>query len=116
MTQASSITVNNPKVDGRKNRPGRFEIVIRHEEEVDFAAPTPVFKRRSGWHVRWRSDGNLRIISSTEVLTSKRNAERAIEAEAGVAEVHQDNDKLWAVLVDGSRREIRIVDERGLRD
>lgn len=103
-------THNRPKPDKRKNRLGRFEIVVRHR-----TLPTPdpeVLKVVSEWHTRWRADGNLRIVSTSETLTSKRNAERSIASEAGVHKVHQDNDKLWAVLADGSRREIRILDER----
>lgn len=110
LVASASMTLNNPKPDGRKNRLGRFEIVVRHQEEA--TADPEIKKVASAWHVRWRADGNLRMVSSTEVLTSKRNAERAIEAHAGVSHVHQVGGKFWAVLVDGSRREIRIIDER----
>lgn len=87
------------------NRNGRFEIVIR---DVVRKEGRRVTKTGTSWHIRWRADGNLRMVASGELLTSKRNAEKAVVAMPGVRVLGVNE----VIMVDGSFREVRMVDER----
>lgn len=108
-TMSIPATSTEPKKDGRSNRLGRYEIVIR--DLLD-----PVGKKYgTSYHARWRADGNLRIRWSSEPMTSKRNALAVVEQEPGVREVtpyEGDNNKLAASICDGTYRDVLVVDER----
>ena len=102
------------------NREGRFEIIITNDPDPIVTLGDGAFgdtvsvttKKLTFWHTVWRGDGNLRIVTTGENLTSKRNAIKNIEAFPGVKQVKHTTDGKMFAYFGREKREVVVIDQR----